>query len=214
VDIATASEMWVVLKAQYEGQGQSLKAQYLKEIQQLEYSKFENMTSFIVAFKRLHTSLIGVDIKMPDDFYTLTFIEALNSAYPIWADRWRHTAQDTSKPLTLTMLYNDATDEARDRNPVSKETNVALYANNPEAAVVATVVAIVVVANVEAKPQATQAKRSVAIAQSLAIRRRTVLSSSQPKRRLMMLKGQSVKQTAKLSQQTPRRQPLRLQREH
>jgi hypothetical protein len=84
----------------------------------------------------------------------------------------------------------------------------------PKAAVVATVVAIVVVANVEAKPQATQAKRSIAIAQSLAIRKRTVLSSSQLKRRYIMLKEQSVKQTAKLSQQTLHRQPLRLQREH
>jgi hypothetical protein len=46
------------------------------------YSKFENVTSFIVAFKRLHTSLIGVDIRMPGDFYALTFIGALNWAFP------------------------------------------------------------------------------------------------------------------------------------
>jgi hypothetical protein len=39
------------------------------------------MTSFIVAFKKLHSSLKGVDMKMLDDFYTLTFIEALNSAF-------------------------------------------------------------------------------------------------------------------------------------
>jgi hypothetical protein len=89
------------------------------------------MTSFIVAFKKLHLSLKGVQMKMPVDFYTLTFIDALNSAYPIWADRWRHASRDTTKPITLTMLYTDATDEARDRNPTAKETNVALYANNP-----------------------------------------------------------------------------------
>jgi hypothetical protein len=71
-------------------------------------------------------------MKMPNDFYVLTFIEALNSAFPIWADQWRHAARDTTKPITLTMLYNDATDEARDRNLVAKETNVSLYANNPK----------------------------------------------------------------------------------
>ena len=79
--------MWAVLRTQYEGQGQSLKAQYLKEIQQLDYNKFETITSFIVAFKKLYSSLEGVDMRMPLDFYILTFIEALNSAYPIWADR-------------------------------------------------------------------------------------------------------------------------------
>ena len=78
--------MWLVLQAQYEGQGQSLKAQYLKEIQQLDYSKFDSMTSFIVAFKRLYSSLKGVQMKMPNDFYTFTFINAFNSAYLIWAD--------------------------------------------------------------------------------------------------------------------------------
>jgi hypothetical protein len=35
LDIKTASDMWEVLKNQYEKQGQSLKAQYLKEIQEL-----------------------------------------------------------------------------------------------------------------------------------------------------------------------------------
>ncbi len=132
VKIPTASEMWSVLRSQYEGKGQSLKAQYLKEIQQLDYNKFDSMTSFVVAFKKLHSSLEGVNMNMLTDFYILTFLEALNSAYPIWTDRWRHASRNTAYPITLEMLYTDATDEARDRNPTAKETSVALYANNPK----------------------------------------------------------------------------------
>jgi len=33
--------------------------------------------------------------------------------------------------VVLTKLYSEATDEARNRNPVSKDTNLVLYTNNP-----------------------------------------------------------------------------------
>jgi hypothetical protein len=55
--IKSASAMWAKLKKHYEGKGQSLKSQYLSEIQELDYSsnKFEDITSFIVAFQNLYT---------------------------------------------------------------------------------------------------------------------------------------------------------------
>jgi hypothetical protein len=103
-----------------------LKAKYLKEIQQLQYSNYDNITSFIVVFKRLCTSLNGGGINMPAEFYTLMFIKAMDSAYPIWAERWSHTARDTTKTVTLAALYQDITEEARRHGTVSKQTAVAL----------------------------------------------------------------------------------------
>jgi hypothetical protein len=107
------------------------KLNILRKSKNFEYSKFESMTSFIVAFKKLNTSLVGVDMRLPDDFYTLKFINALDSAFPVMTDRWRHESRDPTKPVVLTKLYSEATDEARNRNPVSKDTNLVLYTNNP-----------------------------------------------------------------------------------
>ena len=81
---------------------------------------------------------------MPNDFYVLTFIEALNSAFPIWADQWRHAARDTTKPITLTMLYNDATDKAQTEIESQKRRTSLYMLTTFEVAAVATVVTVTV----------------------------------------------------------------------
>lgn len=131
-DLRTASSMWEALREQYQGQEQNLKGQYLAEIQSMDYSKFSTITAFIIQFKKLHSALNQVDMKLATDFYTLTFIKALDTAYPIWADRWRSYFCDTSKTITLEKLYTDITGESKLRGPITDESNVALYANNPK----------------------------------------------------------------------------------
>jgi hypothetical protein len=131
--VKTASTMWAKLKKHYEGKGQSLKSQYLSEIQELDYSsnKFEDITAFIVAFQNLYTQIGQVGMELPHDFYTIMFIKAMSGAFPVWADRWRCNSRTMGDGLTLDMLYEDITDEACDRQPTTTDTNVAMYANDP-----------------------------------------------------------------------------------
>ena len=132
--IKTASAMWAKLKKHYEGKGQSLKSQYLAEIQELDYSsnKFSDITAFIVAFQNLYSQIGQVGMELPNDYYTIMFIKAMSGAFPAWADRWRSSLRTMGDALTLDMLYEDITDEARDRQPTTTNTDVALYGNNPK----------------------------------------------------------------------------------
>src|ERR1700733_15245873 len=70
-------------------------------------------------------------MELPHDFYTIMFIKAMSGAFPVWADRWRCNSRTMGDGLTLDMLYEDITDEARDRQPTTTDTNVAMYANDP-----------------------------------------------------------------------------------
>ena len=82
-DIPTASQMWESLRNQYQGSGHNLKQSYLSEIQSIDFKQFNSMPAFIVRFKSLVANLANVDLKLPDDVYTILFINALSSAFPI-----------------------------------------------------------------------------------------------------------------------------------
>ena len=130
-NIETAAGMWSVLRNQYEAQGLSLKMAYLDKLQQLDYREYKSMTSFIVAFKGLHSRLEDVNMKFPEEFYTITFLNVIESTFPILTDRWRYTARVRETPITLTELYYDVTDEARQQGLARNHSSVALYAKNP-----------------------------------------------------------------------------------
>ena len=132
--IKTASAMWAKLKKHYEGKGRSLKSHYLAEIQELDYSsnKFSDITAFIVAFQNLYSQIGQVGMELPNDYYTIMFIKAMSGAFPVWADKWRSSLRTIGDKLTLDMLYEDITDKARDRQPTTTNTDVAMYRNNPK----------------------------------------------------------------------------------
>jgi len=80
-DSTTAYGAWTLLRNQYEGSGYNLKYTYITELHNIDYSQFNSITSFIVRFKRLVSSLAQVNIKLLDDFYIITFINALQNAF-------------------------------------------------------------------------------------------------------------------------------------
>ena len=123
--------MWTQIERQYKGKGASLKSQYIAELKAIDYRKYNNIIDFVVGFKKLRTLLDQVRLVLPKEFYSLIFIEALDSAFPIWAERWRCNCRTTLETITVEMLVEDITDEARDRAAKPLDTNVTLYANNP-----------------------------------------------------------------------------------
>jgi hypothetical protein len=66
---------------------------------------------------------------MPNVYYICRFISALDSTFPVWADRQRSTAR--TKLPDLNTLYTDIADEARRTNGATDDTNISLYSNNP-----------------------------------------------------------------------------------
>ena len=73
----------MLLQNQYKGSGYNLKHMYITELHNIDYSQFNSITSFIVRFKKLVSSLAQVDIKLLDDFYIITFINALQNVFPV-----------------------------------------------------------------------------------------------------------------------------------
>jgi hypothetical protein len=130
-DATTAYEAWTLLKNQYQGAGHNLKQTYITELYNIDYKQFNSITSFIVRFKKLVSSLAQVNMKLPDDFYIITFINALQSVFPVWAERQWLNARSTTSQVTLESLYTDITDKARQSGTV-KSNLVALYSNNPQ----------------------------------------------------------------------------------
>ena len=129
--------MWKILQSQYKGSRHNLKQSYLTELYLLRYEQFNSITAFVVRFKKLLTCLSQVDIKLPNDAYVITFINALESAFLIWAKQQRSNAQ-VSKIQSLEDLYTDITDEAQHLNKSSNDSNVALYTrkNRPKTKVI------------------------------------------------------------------------------
>jgi len=52
-------------------------------------------------------------MKLPDVTYIILFLNALQSAFPHWAERQRSIARSNDGKLTLEALFTDITDEAR-----------------------------------------------------------------------------------------------------
>ncbi len=73
--------MWATLKKQYLGAGKALKETYFKEIITIDYLMFNNITAFIVYYKKLYSQLIGINFDLSNDFYTMRFIGALEKAF-------------------------------------------------------------------------------------------------------------------------------------
>jgi hypothetical protein len=122
-------------------------------------------------------------MKMPNDFYTLTFINALLHSY------------------TGTQLMKLAI--------IVQHQRIQILPCTPTILVAAVVAVVAIVEAVqEGTTQAIQAvtRKSAAIATSLAIRKKTVSSNSRPKRRHMMRKGRNNKQTKLLNQATRQQQ--------
>ena len=131
-DVDTAVRIWEILQNQYQGSGHNLKQSYLIELQSIDFKQFNSIPSFIIRFKTLVQNLANIDMKLPDDVYTITFINALTAGFPIWSERQRSLARTATTKLTLEQLYIDITDEARQTEASTSNSIVALYANKPK----------------------------------------------------------------------------------
>ncbi len=89
--------------------------------------------SFNARFKELQQKLTEVGFIFPIDGYILVYLNVLQQAFPVWADRQRYNMgqQSVYTEFTLKNMMDDLTDEARSQTEVSGSGNskIAFYGN-------------------------------------------------------------------------------------
>ena len=89
--------------------------------------------SFNARFNELRQNLAEVEFAFPVDGYILVYLNALQQAFPVWADRQRYNMRQQSiyTPLMLKNVMDDLLDEARCQTEANGTGNsaIAFYGN-------------------------------------------------------------------------------------
>lgn len=97
----------------------------------LQYEDCTDIDNFIIKFQKNLEKLQQLDLKMDDQIHPVLFINALNKAFPIWADHQR-VASRIAKPL-MEALYKDIRDDVRQQQGNKSHGNglQVLYGGKP-----------------------------------------------------------------------------------
>ena len=129
----TAADAWAQLEEQFQGKGFHLKGVYLFELLALSYASYKDVMSFNARFNELRQNLAEVEFAFPLDGYILVYLNALQQAFPVWANRQRYNMRQQSiyTPLMLKNIMDDPLDEARCQTEANRLGNstIAFYGN-------------------------------------------------------------------------------------
>ncbi|RKF83146.1 Gag-Pol polyprotein [Golovinomyces cichoracearum] len=134
----SAADMWNALEQTYEGTGIVVQHQQLINFVSMKYDDYDDLSSFIIAFKNTIQRLSQVmdnDDKIPPYWPAMLFVNALHDKFPIWADRQRNRQRDkiTINRPSLENLIADIHDEARRTNTILRsDTAKALLINGED----------------------------------------------------------------------------------
>jgi hypothetical protein len=129
--VTTARKMWTTLQTQYEGSGQVVLYTAIVKFHSISYDDYTNLDSFVIAYQQSIDKIrtIKQTAAVPEDWIPIIFIKAVESAFPIWAERQRSAIRNPQSMITLETLIADLVDENRNKD---KKSSTAMYGGKPE----------------------------------------------------------------------------------
>lgn len=123
-DVINPVEIIQLLEESYTAKGWNLKHKYLTKLFQIKAEHFDSIRAFINQFKALKSKLDQLRVKLPEEAYTVLFIDLFDTQYSVWADRQRSNARSVEPKLND--LIADILNKAR-----KAEKATTLYSGKP-----------------------------------------------------------------------------------